>query len=77
MTTAEAKKLKIGDCVCWNGDPNDRGEVVEVGYLGVKIRWEKIPPDEQYGDLMANEQFTICYFDDKGSDIMPMVGLLG
>ena len=40
MTTAEAKKLRVGDPVIWGTDKNDRGEVVETGYCAVKIKWE-------------------------------------
>ncbi len=40
MTGKEAKRLKVGDAVVWENDAADRGEVIEVGYCAVKIRWE-------------------------------------
>ena len=34
--------LKVNDRVCWNGDPNDCGTIVEApkGAVGVRIAWD-------------------------------------
>ncbi len=39
MTAAESKRLKVGDCVMWEGDHDDLGVITEAGYCGVKIEW--------------------------------------
>ena len=42
MKTAEAKRLKIGDRICWRGELADQGTVTAVGYGGggVTITWD-------------------------------------
>lgn len=42
MKAREANTLKVGDRVCWEGDPNDAGTVVEAprGAAGVRIAWD-------------------------------------
>ena len=40
MSESESKKLKVGDKVIWEDDEGDIGQVIEVGYNAVKIRWD-------------------------------------
>jgi hypothetical protein len=41
MTIHESESLKIGDRVVWDGDSNDLGTVIDAGYSGVTITWDK------------------------------------
>lgn len=40
MKNKEAAKLKVGDRVMWNNNPQDLGTVSEVGYCAVRIKWD-------------------------------------
>ena len=40
MTAAQSKQLKVGDCVCWNGNPADRGTVTASHARYVTIKWD-------------------------------------
>jgi hypothetical protein len=50
MTYTEAKALRLGDVVIWNGDRSDRGVVVDRWPRGVAIQWAK-PGTTSYTDL--------------------------
>jgi hypothetical protein len=39
MTPEESKKLKVGDRVCFNGDPANSGNVTAVEAQYVTIKW--------------------------------------
>jgi hypothetical protein len=39
MTPEQSKKLKVGDRVCFNGDPADSGKVTGVEAQYVTIMW--------------------------------------
>lgn len=40
LSKGEAKRLKIGDKLHWNGDSDEAsGEVVDIGYAGFQVRW--------------------------------------
>lgn len=44
MTRDEARRLKKGDIVIWDGDEDDRGEVIEVNpNVAVRIQWTTYP----------------------------------
>jgi len=51
MDATEAGRLKVGDRVTWNNDPDDRGEVIATGYRSLEIRWE----DGLTGALHVND----------------------
>lgn len=38
MNQSQAKRLKVGDTVVWEGGPI-KGKVIERGYNAVKIEW--------------------------------------
>jgi hypothetical protein len=40
MTGNQSRTLGVGDCVCWNADPNDQGTVTERNWAGVTIKWD-------------------------------------
>lgn len=40
MTEKQARKLKTGDRVMWNGNELDGGDVMDVGYAGMMILWD-------------------------------------
>lgn len=42
MNVRDASLLRIGDRVCWEGNPNDAGTVVEAPWeaAGVRIAWD-------------------------------------
>jgi hypothetical protein len=39
MTPEQSKQLKIGTCVCWNGERADTGTVTEIQTRYVTIIW--------------------------------------
>ncbi len=41
MNAEQAQKLKVGDAVILDGDPEGRGEITVVGYSGFEIEWER------------------------------------
>lgn len=52
MTIAQAKKLKVGDWIHQNGDPEELlGEIHDTGYRGVIIAW-------------PGPEFQTLYFDN-------------
>ena len=40
MTREQAEKLKSGDRVFWDENPNDRGIVVKTAYKYIEIEWK-------------------------------------
>jgi hypothetical protein len=40
MTSEQSKKLKVGDSVCFNGDPADNGTVAVIHANYVSIKWD-------------------------------------
>lgn len=42
MTEAQSKNLKVGDKVYWDADRADFGEIVDVGYHAVAIKWNNV-----------------------------------
>jgi hypothetical protein len=40
MTPTQSKQLKVGDHVCWNGNPADRGAVTATHARYVTIKWD-------------------------------------
>ena len=40
MTGAQSRSLKVGNRVCWQNDPNDKGAVMETNWAGVTIKWD-------------------------------------
>jgi hypothetical protein len=40
MTPEQSRQLKIGNRVCFNGDPEDSGKVMAVRSRYVTIRWD-------------------------------------
>ena len=55
MTRQEAEQLRIGDIVLWRNDAMDLGDVVDVGYCCVKIRWRNEPEDRNVGLIHMND----------------------
>lgn len=53
MTVKEAKKLKVGERICWTAD-GQRGTVDEVSYAAVKIHWD-------------DDQWALMPFQDKAA----------
>ena len=58
MNARQAKKLKVGDKVMWQGSHTDLGEVIEVGYCAVKIKWD----NGQVG-LVQHDDMTMIDLD--------------
>lgn len=40
MNQQQARKLKVGDAVIWDGDPDDRSEVALVVCTCFKMAWD-------------------------------------
>jgi hypothetical protein len=40
MTPEQSKRLKVGNTVCFDGDPEDSGKVTAVQSRYVTIKWE-------------------------------------
>lgn len=40
MDNVEAKRVRIGQRVLWDGKPDDAGTVVDRNLAGVKINWD-------------------------------------
>jgi hypothetical protein len=40
MTPEQSKKLKVGNRICFNGDPADSGKVISIGARYVTIKWD-------------------------------------
>ena len=40
MTEREARTLKVGDRVLWDGKADDAGTVIDKGYAAVTIQWD-------------------------------------
>jgi hypothetical protein len=40
MTSDQSKKLKVGTCVCFNGNQADRGTVAAIQARYVTIKWD-------------------------------------
>lgn len=40
MTASDGRKLKLGDRVMMEGDQRDTGAICEIGYNGVKVKWD-------------------------------------
>ena len=61
MTGAESRKLKVGDRVSWNTDPNDLGTVTEVNWAGVSIKWNN--RDDQ--SILHNDMALVSRISKK------------
>jgi hypothetical protein len=60
MTGAESRKLKIGDRISWNTDPNDLGTITEVNWAGVSIKWNN--RDQQ---SVLHNDMTLMFLSSK------------
>jgi hypothetical protein len=40
MTPEQSKKLKVGEHVCFNDNPSDRGKVTAIQLRYVTIKWD-------------------------------------
>jgi hypothetical protein len=55
MTRRDAERLKVGDVVMWEGNPCDLGDVIEIGYCCVKVRWRNEPDDRNVGLMHVDD----------------------
>jgi len=40
MTGSQSRLLKVGARVCWRGNQNDQGIVIETNWSGVTLKWD-------------------------------------
>lgn len=68
MTGEQARKLKPGDYVCWNGPEEAQlGVVTRVSRFGVTIRWA----DARETSPLFNDMERISHTDTDGRIIVP------
>ena len=60
MNESQARKLRAGDRVTWDGNPFDGGSVVSVFAHGVEVRWDNSP------EIGGSLHFQDCGRMDRG-----------